>query len=306
MSHYYQREHTTANRIDHEITIPFNNNRVTTDIIHNERPILPPILSNSSRSQWSEEKKITTTTTSFLSQQDDIWKNNTQHYYNNTAHISNISTSQPPKHINTPVELILTPNSLSTPSLRNVEKDIEEVIKHCNSLVDNMNGKKQTIIENDDYFGNSSHMRPWLDDMISKANEVLNALLRLRKYQLAAEYARIHRTNTVAEQSRMSSTIAVDGRRVVNEASWGPSKNSLIPSSSLITLNSNRLRKRGKRPVFQGRCHSCNISETPEWRRGPDGARTLCNACGLHYAKLSKKKNMKKEESSIEDDTSMK
>ncbi|KAI9321606.1 GATA zinc finger-domain-containing protein [Dichotomocladium elegans] len=41
---------------------------------------------------------------------------------------------------------------------------------------------------------------------------------------------------------------------------------------------------------FQGRCHSCNISETPEWRRGPDGARTLCNACGLHYAKLIRKK----------------
>lgn len=29
------------------------------------------------------------------------------------------------------------------------------------------------------------------------------------------------------------------------------------------------------------RCHSCNTTDTPEWRRGPDGARTLCNACGL-------------------------
>lgn len=38
-----------------------------------------------------------------------------------------------------------------------------------------------------------------------------------------------------------------------------------------------------------GRCHSCNRGETPEWRRGPDGARTLCNACGLHYAKVSRK-----------------
>ncbi|KAJ6605095.1 hypothetical protein B0H10DRAFT_1748196, partial [Mycena sp. CBHHK59/15] len=26
--------------------------------------------------------------------------------------------------------------------------------------------------------------------------------------------------------------------------------------------------------------HSCNIRETPEWRRGPEGARTLCNVCG--------------------------
>lgn len=36
-----------------------------------------------------------------------------------------------------------------------------------------------------------------------------------------------------------------------------------------------------QRATPPGKCHSCNIRETPEWRRGPDGARTLCNACGL-------------------------
>ena len=36
-----------------------------------------------------------------------------------------------------------------------------------------------------------------------------------------------------------------------------------------------------QRSAAPGRCHSCNRAETPEWRRGPDGARTLCNACGL-------------------------
>ncbi|CAG8824341.1 28447_t:CDS:2, partial [Racocetra persica] len=45
-----------------------------------------------------------------------------------------------------------------------------------------------------------------------------------------------------------------------------------------------------KRAAPPGRCHSCNISETPEWRRGPDGARTLCNACGLHFAKITRKR----------------
>ncbi|KAI7883453.1 GATA-domain-containing protein [Lichtheimia hyalospora FSU 10163] len=40
------------------------------------------------------------------------------------------------------------------------------------------------------------------------------------------------------------------------------------------------------------RCHSCNTTETPEWRRGPDGARTLCNACGLHYSKLLRRGSM--------------
>ncbi|KAF8748444.1 zinc finger binding DNA consensus sequence [AT]GATA[AG] [Rhizoctonia solani] len=39
--------------------------------------------------------------------------------------------------------------------------------------------------------------------------------------------------------------------------------------------------KKRSRATPPGQCHSCEISDTPEWRRGPDGQRTLCNACGL-------------------------
>lgn len=38
------------------------------------------------------------------------------------------------------------------------------------------------------------------------------------------------------------------------------------------------------------KCHRCGTTETPEWRRGPHGVRTLCNACGLFHAKLVKRK----------------
>ncbi|KAJ3745834.1 hypothetical protein DFH05DRAFT_1459535 [Lentinula detonsa] len=38
-------------------------------------------------------------------------------------------------------------------------------------------------------------------------------------------------------------------------------------------------------------CLGCNATSTPEWRRGPMGPRTLCNACGLVYAKLIKKRD---------------
>ncbi|KAN0121121.1 hypothetical protein V8E52_003709 [Russula decolorans] len=44
-------------------------------------------------------------------------------------------------------------------------------------------------------------------------------------------------------------------------------------------------------PVPEGQtCLGCNATSTPEWRRGPLGPRTLCNACGLVYAKLIKKR----------------
>ncbi|TKY88431.1 hypothetical protein EX895_002783 [Sporisorium graminicola] len=48
-------------------------------------------------------------------------------------------------------------------------------------------------------------------------------------------------------------------------------------------------KKRSRAPA-PGSCQACGTTETPEWRRGPDGARTLCNACGLHYAKLVRKR----------------
>lgn len=36
-------------------------------------------------------------------------------------------------------------------------------------------------------------------------------------------------------------------------------------------------------------CLHCGIKSTPEWRKGPDGNRSLCNACGLFFSKLVKK-----------------
>lgn len=36
-------------------------------------------------------------------------------------------------------------------------------------------------------------------------------------------------------------------------------------------------------------CQHCGSKSTPEWRKGPEDARTLCNACGLFYTKLVKR-----------------
>ncbi|GAA5837717.1 hypothetical protein JCM3766R1_000563 [Sporobolomyces carnicolor] len=33
-------------------------------------------------------------------------------------------------------------------------------------------------------------------------------------------------------------------------------------------------------------CRDCGRTDSPEWRKGPEGPKTLCNACGLRFAKL--------------------
>ena len=60
-------------------------------------------------------------------------------------------------------------------------------------------------------------------------------------------------------------------------------------------------RQRAKAPTGgELYCRSCGETEvndsfciftfkTCEWRRGPDGYKSLCNACGIHFAKILKK-----------------
>ncbi|OBZ91437.1 hypothetical protein A0J61_00507 [Choanephora cucurbitarum] len=50
---------------------------------------------------------------------------------------------------------------------------------------------------------------------------------------------------------------------------------------------------RGRFGIHEKRCKNCDTSKSPEWRRGPNGHKTLCNACGLRYARLMAKHEKK-------------
>lgn len=50
-----------------------------------------------------------------------------------------------------------------------------------------------------------------------------------------------------------------------------------------------RMCNKKKKNVRLIKCFHCGEVQTPEWRRGPYGNRTLCNACGLYYRKLIKR-----------------
>ena len=63
---------------------------------------------------------------------------------------------------------------------------------------------------------------------------------------------------------------------------------STSTSAPSASMPPKRVRKR-KDEADQS-CLSCSATETPEWRKGPTGPRTLCNACGLLFAKQSRKR----------------
>ncbi|PWN24353.1 hypothetical protein BDZ90DRAFT_207093, partial [Jaminaea rosea] len=43
-----------------------------------------------------------------------------------------------------------------------------------------------------------------------------------------------------------------------------------------------------KRAGEPSSCLACDCVATAEWRSGPTGPRTFCNACGLQYAKRAR------------------
>ncbi|CAE6459201.1 unnamed protein product [Rhizoctonia solani] len=78
------------------------------------------------------------------------------------------------------------------------------------------------------------------------------------------------------------------------ERSYGPGPISSHGSSSRQQFSSpaqhedTRKPKRTRAwnpPDHQYMCKRCHRTDSPAWRKGPDGPKTLCNACGLSYAK---------------------
>ncbi|KAI9802688.1 MAG: hypothetical protein M1825_002710 [Sarcosagium campestre] len=106
------------------------------------------------------------------------------------------------------------------------------------------------------------------DEMMRHESRIQDLLARLREL-------------LVSQQNALASQRSQD-RRYTASADYEMEDPNEYPDdtkpSSVLGAESKKRRGRAAPP---GRCHSCNRAETPEWRRGPDGARTLCNACGL-------------------------
>ncbi|KAL6236209.1 hypothetical protein BDW75DRAFT_207314 [Aspergillus navahoensis] len=90
---------------------------------------------------------------------------------------------------------------------------------------------------------------------------------------------------TRGERSQGISTGTSDGR-LYNLTTTNSNPSSRVEQRALV-VPGNEPRKKLK---AEYKCADCGTSDSPEWRRGPEGPKTLCNACGLRWAKMEKKR----------------
>ncbi|KAF2664024.1 white collar-2 [Microthyrium microscopicum] len=78
--------------------------------------------------------------------------------------------------------------------------------------------------------------------------------------------------------------------------STGAVSPALIKGDAGIAISTDREQRAGQEKKKKIKladeyvCTDCGTLDSPEWRKGPNGPKTLCNACGLRWAKKEKKR----------------
>ncbi|OAC99480.1 GATA-type zinc finger transcription factor [Mucor lusitanicus CBS 277.49] len=102
---------------------------------------------------------------------------------------------------------------------------------------------------------------------IATASPIYSPSLHLRKFRIQQQQQ--HPQHDVAGRRRNLSCSSTEKKRRT-DAFHGPVTTTTLPENVKT-------------------CTRCHTSNSPEWRRGPDGHKTLCNACGLRYSRFRSK-----------------
>ncbi|KAE9587954.1 putative transcription factor C2C2-GATA family [Lupinus albus] len=81
--------------------------------------------------------------------------------------------------------------------------------------------------------------------------------------------------NTSLAEERISSCYELKSRNKVEKQK---EKDLSLLSDQVVVK-----RSVAKGPVATIKCMHCEVKKTPQWREGPMGPKTLCNACGVRY-----------------------
>ncbi|KAI8970055.1 GATA zinc finger-domain-containing protein [Mycotypha africana] len=129
----------------------------------------------------------------------------------------------------------------------------------------------------------ANNTNPTATNTIHTANTNLNDDRTTRSTQNNS----LWRPSSAVSSNDMLSQMQQQHQQHVDEAKMAHLTNS--PPLSVDGVRKEKWKRRKKhKKVEDYICTDCGTTSSPEWRKGPNGPKTLCNACGLRWAKRNK------------------
>lgn len=91
----------------------------------------------------------------------------------------------------------------------------------------------------------------------------------------------VSRRETRPRLFRHASKVGLTAFSQVTSSDWARARVARVALSSHVVAKAPELAPGMLPPIPEKRCAYCNTDDTPLWRHGPFGPKTLCNACGV-------------------------
>lgn len=147
-----------------------------------------------------------------------------------------------------------------------------------------------------DYQGMPPPAKPPISNTALTRQNLDSALSSQKPDSIADKMSRYEANSTHLESIELLTGLRYrDGERS-HGISTGDTSPALIRGDAGIAILLDRDRdgpkkdKKKQKVADEYVCADCGTLDSPEWRKGPKGPKTLCNACGLRWAKKEKKR----------------
>lgn len=152
-------------------------------------------------------------------------------------------------------------------------------------------------ISTPNYQGMPPPAKPTMSNTALTRQNLDSALSAQKPDSIADKMSRYEASSTHLESIELLTGLRYrDGERS-HGISTGDTSPALIRGDAGIAILLDRDREGGKKERKKLKvadeyvCADCGTLDSPEWRKGPKGPKTLCNACGLRWAKKEKKRS---------------
>jgi len=146
------------------------------------------------------------------------------------------------------------------------------------------------------YQGMPPPAKPSISNTALTRQNLDSALSAQRPDSIADKMSRYEGSNHLETIEMLTGLNYRDGERS-HGISTGDTSPALIRGDAGIAILVDRDREGSKEKKKKLKvadeyvCADCGTLDSPEWRKGPKGPKTLCNACGLRWAKKEKKRS---------------